>query len=186
VFLDESGFSQRPSVRRTWAPRGQTPVLREHCTWKRLSSIGAIAWRPGQPDTRLFLSLRPGAINSDEIIGFLGNLRRHIRGSVVLIWDGLPAHRSRQVTKHTDAQRQWLTVERLPGYAPELNPVEALWSALNAKTMANYSPDTLGELGGQLRSGIRRLRRRDSIGLNFIKHAGLISKHQYRQLCKAQ
>ena len=94
VFVDESGFSQRPSVRRTWAPRGQTPVLREHFNWKRLSASGAIAWRPDQPRTRLFLSLRPGAIASEQVVDFLGQLRRHVRGKVVLLWDGLPAHRA--------------------------------------------------------------------------------------------
>ena len=184
MFLDESGFSQRPRVRRTWAPRGCTPVFREHFAWKHLSAIGAIGWRAGRGNTRLFLSLRPGTAASEAIIKFLRHLRRHIRGKVLLIWDGLASHRSRQVTQHIATQQQWLTVERLPGYAPELNPVEYLWSAMKAKATANYSPDTLDELSGRLRAGIGRLRRRDTIGLNFIKHAGLISEREYRELCK--
>jgi len=163
VFWDEAGFSQRPSIRRTWAPRGHTPVLTQPFNWKRLSAMGAIAWRPWQANTRLFLSLRPGSIDGNEVIGFLRHLRRHVAGTVVLIWDGLPPHHSGRVKDYLDSQRQWLTVERLPAYAPELNPVEGLWSALNAKATANYSPDTLEEVGGQLRAGLRRLRRQDTM-----------------------
>ena len=159
-------------------------MVREHFTWKRLSAIGALGWRAGTGSTRLFLSLRPGSVVSEAVIRFLRSLRRHIRGKVLLIWDGLGSHRSRQVTEHIRAQRHWLTVERLPAYAPELNPVEYLWSAMKTKATANYSPDTLHELRGRLRAGIGRLRRRDTVGLGFIKHARLISEREYRELCK--
>ena len=186
VFVDESGFSQRPSVRRTWAPRGQTPVLREQFNWKRLWASGAIAWRPHQPRTRLFLSLGPGAIASEQVVAFLRQLRRHLRGPVVVLWDGLPAHRSGQTQAYVEANRSWLTVERLPAYAPELNPVEGLWASLTSHATANFSPDTLEELGGRLRGGIRRLRRQPDLGLNFIKHAGLISQQERLQLCESQ
>ena len=186
VFVDESGFSQRPSVRRTWAPRGQTPVLREHFNWKRLSASGAIAWRPHQPWTRLFLSLGPGAIASEQVVAFLGQLRRHLRGPVVVLWDGLPAHRSGQTQAYVEANRSWLTVERLPAYAPELNPVEGLWASLTSRATANFSAETLEELKGQLRGGMRRLRRQPDLGLSFIKHAGLISQQERLQLCETQ
>jgi len=186
VFVEESGFSQRPSVRRIWAPRGQTPVLREHFNWKRLAASGAIAWRPDQPRTRLFLSLRPGAIASEQVVAFLRQLRRHVRGKVVLLWDGLPAHRSGQTQAYVEANRSGLTVERLPAYAPELNPVEDLWASLTSRATANFSPDTLEELGGRLRSGIRCLRRQPDLGLNFIKHASLISEQERLQLCESQ
>jgi len=185
VFVDESGFSQRPSVRRTWAPRGQTPLLREHFNWKRLSAIGAIVWRPDEARTRLFLSLCPGSVDSDKAVAFLQNLRRHVRGKVALLWDGLPAHRSGKVKQHIASQDHWLMVERLPAYAPELNPVEALWSAINAKATANYSPDTIDELDAQLTSAVRLLRRKAHTGLNFVKHAGLISQDECLELCKA-
>ena len=85
-----------------------------------------------------------------------------------------------------EANRSWLTVERLPAYAPELNPVEGLWASLTSHATANFSPHTLEELGGQLRGGIRRLRRQLDLGLNFIKHAGLISEQERLQLCEIQ
>jgi transposase len=186
IFIDETGFSQRPSVRRTYAPRGQTPVLKEHFNWQRLSAIGAIAWRPGQCQTRLFLSPRPGSIKSPEVVEFLRNLRRHVRGPVVLVWDRLASHQSGVTKTHIVAQASWLTVERFPAYAPELNPLEYVWATLKGKDVANYSPDSIAELDGHVRRSIRRLRRRDEMGLNFIKHAGLISEREYKRLCKGQ
>ena len=95
--MDECGFSQRPTVRRTWAPQGETPTIREHFNWKHLSAAGAIAWRPGQPRTRLFLSLRPGSYDKESLVEYLRNLRRHVRGPLLVLWDGLPAHRSKAV-----------------------------------------------------------------------------------------
>lgn len=185
IFIDETGFSQRPNVRRTHAPRGQTPVFREHFNWKRSSVIGAISWRPGQATTRLFASVRPGSISTPEVVEFLRNLRRHIRGPVVVVWDGLSCHRSAETRKYIDSQKAWLTVERFPAYAPELNPLEGLWSTLKGKDMANYSPDTIAELDEQLSRSMRRVRRRD-MGLNFIKKTGLISDAEYLRLCKGQ
>jgi len=185
IFIDETGFSQRPNVRRTYAPRGQTPVFKEHFNWKRLSALGAVAWRPGQATTRLLLSARPGSLSTPEVIEFLRNLRRHVRGPVVIVWDGLSSHRSRETQKHIASQASWLTVERFPAYAPELNPLEYLWAALKSKHMGNYSPDTIAELDDRLLRSMRQVRRRD-MGLNFIKKAGLISKAEYLQLCKDQ
>jgi len=185
IFIDETGFSQRPNVRRTHAPRGQTPVFKEHFNWKRSSAIGAVAWRPGQATTRLLLSVRPGSIRTPEVIEFLRNLRRHVHGPVVVLWDGLPCHRSSETQRHINSQTSWLTVERFPAYAPELNPLEYLWAALKSKDMANYSPDTIAELDDRLLRSMRQVRRRD-MGLNFIKKAGLLSKAEYLHLCKDQ
>lgn len=185
IFIDETGFSQRPNVRRTYAPRGQTPMFKEHFNWKRSSAIGALAWRPGQASTRLLLSVRTGSISTPEVIEFLRNLHRHVQGPLVVVWDGLSCHRSSETQKHIQSQNKWLTVERFPAYAPELNPLEYLWSALKAKDMANYSPDTLAEINDRINRGMRRVRRRD-MGLNFIKNAGLVSKDQYLHLCKEQ
>lgn len=185
IFIDESGFSQRPSLRRTWAPEGQTPVLQEHFNWQKLSAIGAVAWRPGEAQTRLFLSLRPGSISTPEVVEFLRNLRRHVAGPVVIVWDRLGSHRSGVTQAHMTAQAKWLRVEYFPAYAPELNPLEYLWATFKGKDLANYSPDSIHELDHHLRCSVRRARRRD-LGLSFIKHAGLISKREYLQLCKGQ
>lgn len=185
--MDESGFSQRPSVHRTWAPRGQTPVIRDHAyCWQREAASAALLWRPDQPCTRWVVSLQLGSIRSAQVVEFLRQLRRHVRGPVVLLWDSLPGHHSGETQAYLHSQSHWLQVHRLPGYAPELNPVEGLWSCLSGKEMANYSPDTLGEVCAQVRRGMRRLRRQHDLGLNLIQHAGLLSEKERLHLCETQ
>lgn len=174
VFMDESGFSQRPTVRRTWGRKGQTPILHEDLTWSRFSAMGAIGHHPGRRQMRLFLSLRPHAINSAEVIGFLKSLRRHVRDPVVLVWDNLPSHRSKVVRDYIDQQRAWLRVEYLPAYAPELNPVEDLWANLDGRELASFVPDDMEHLERQISKGARRVRRHDELLWSFFRHAQLI------------
>lgn len=184
VFMDESGFSLRPSIRRTWAPRGQTPIVREQFNWKRLSAMGALGWHPKGARIRLFLSLRSGAVRGETVLGFLRSLRRHIRGLVVLIWDGLSAHRSQEVRGYLQAQRHWLRVERLPAHAPELNPLEGLWGNLKGCELANFLPDDLGQLAHQVRKGVQRVRRRKQLPFGFFEPAQLLTRREFTNLCK--
>jgi hypothetical protein len=136
VFEDESGVSQQPVVRRTWAPRGQTPCLRHTgANWKRLSIAATLAFRWDGRRSRLYFQTRPGTYTDGTLITFLRTVKRHFRGQrVVLIWDGLGAHKSGRMLRYLHAQRRWLQVERLPAYAPELNPVELLWGNLKGRT----------------------------------------------------
>jgi transposase len=174
VFLDESGFSQRPTVRRTWGRKGKTPVLREHVTWKRFSAMGAIGYHPKRRRVRLFLSLRPQAIRGDDIVRFLRSLRRHVRDPVILIWDNLPVHRSRVVRDYLEAHRGWLSVKWLPAYAPELNPLEDVWANLDGRELANFVPDDMDQLERQVTKGARRIRRHDHLVWGFLEHAQLV------------
>jgi transposase len=186
VFLDESGVSLRPSVRRTWAPRGRTPTQRERLSWKRLSMIAGLGWQPGRTRIRLFLSLRPAAIRGADVIAFLRSLRRHVQSPIALIWDRLPAHRSRQVQDYIQRQRHWLTVHWLPPYAPELNPVEDVWANLDANELANFAPEDLGPIVRQIRRGARRIRRRTELPWGFLRHPKLVKPDEIPNLCKAQ
>jgi transposase len=128
------------------------------------------------PDTlrvRVLFSLRPGNVDSVWVADGVRSLRRHLRGEVVLLWDGLPAHRSHDTRRFLEARKSWLTVEPLPAYAPELNPVELIWANLSACELANLCPETLGELGHHVQRGVRRIRRHFDLGLAFLKHSGL-------------
>jgi hypothetical protein len=117
-FLDESGVSLRPPVRRTWAPRGQTPILRHRGHWKRASMAGICCYRPDGSRARLWFHVQPGSDNDHTLIGVLTQLRRFLRGApVTLIWDNLPSHHSRVMGAWLEGQRHWLAVEYLPGYA---------------------------------------------------------------------
>ena len=122
VFLDESGLSQRPHRCRTWAPRGQTPVLQHHFNWKTLSLIaGLTMWK-------FYFELFEDSIKGEHVIIFLRHLLRCIEGKLILVWDGLPAHRSKLVKEYLETVGDRVLVERLPAYAPELNPVEYIWA----------------------------------------------------------
>lgn len=173
VFIDESGFCESGVVRHTWAPRGKTPVLRtKGRSWKRMSAIGALAYRADGSRSRLFLHLKRGPVLAEDFVRFLEHLSRHLNGRVVVIWDRLNGHRSVLVREWT-ADRQRFEVRFLPAYAPELNPVEALWSWLKGTCLANCSHDDLDPLTQEVRRGARRARRRRSLLSGFRRKAGL-------------
>jgi transposase len=173
VFQDESGISLTPPLRRTWAPRGQTPVLRFHFNWKRLSMAAALAYRYDGATSRLVFATRAGAYNDASLIEFLIQLRRHLRGDkATLIWDGLPSHRSRAMRAFLATQRPWLVVERLPAYAPDLNPVEALWGNIKGTELANPCAENLDETLDAATDGIIRVRHR-RLAFAFLHQAGL-------------
>jgi transposase len=175
VFEDESGVSQHPVVRRTWAPRGQTPVLQHTgSNWKRLSIAAALAFRWDGRRTRLYFQTHPGTYTDTTLVPFLRALKRHFRGQrVMLIWDGLGAHKSRRMGRYLAAQQPWLQVERLPAYAPELNPVELLWGNLKGRELANLCPADIGALRSPVRAGCERIRRQPTLAFAFLHHAGI-------------
>jgi transposase len=172
-FLDESGFSQRPPIRATWAPRGQTPVICEPFNWRRLSGIGLVLTTPDAQRLRWLLAVHPGGIKAPQVIRFLNALRRHRRKRVILLWDRLPAHRSDRVQRALRQHRGWLSIEWLPAYAPELNPVEPLWDHLDDTALANTPIHDLGRLRRRVHAGVERVRRRPTVGRGFLKYTGL-------------
>jgi transposase len=169
VFEDESGVSLLPSVRATWAPRGHTPVLRHPFNWKRLS----MADEPDGSDAHLVFELRPGAYNDETLIEFLSDLNDIEQRPVLLIWDGLPAHRSRRMTDWVQSQRDWLSVEHLPGYAPDLNPLEQAWGNLKSLELANLCSDTIDEVANVAQGGLERIGTDPKLCFAFLRHAGL-------------
>ncbi len=174
VFQDESGLSEQPSVRRTWAPKGETPVLIHAFNWKKLSVCAALGYRWDGRRCRLWFQTRPGSYNTESLIGFLKDLKKHLRAQkAILIWDGLPAHKSREMKAYLDSQQSWLRVERLPGYSPDLNPVESLWGNVKGQELANRCAADLGESETALRSGMDRVRQSDNLPFGFLHHAGL-------------
>ena len=173
VFEDESGVSLLPAVRATWAPRGQTPVLRHPFNWKRLSLAGALAYEPDGSDAHLFFQLRPGAYNDETLIEFLSELHAVEQRSVLLIWDGLPSHRSRRMSDWITSQRHWLSVERLPGYAPDLNPIENVWGNLKSQELANLCSQTIDQAADIAEGGLDRIGTDAALCFAFLRHAGL-------------
>ena len=171
--MDESGFSQRPPIRATWAPRGQTPCVVEPFNWQRLSGIGAVLTSADGRRPRWLLALHGGGIRSRHIARFLNGLKRHRRRPVILLWDGLPAHRSRLTQRALASHGDWLRLEPLPAYAPELNPVEQLWAHLDATALANTVEQDLDHLSGRVRRGLHRVNQHLYLGRAFLRHTGL-------------
>lgn len=172
--MDESGYSERPSVRRTWSPRGQTPILVAPFNWRRLSAIAGLITTPQARRVGLCLRLQPGTVKQPQVLAYLRALKRHVRGrKVILLWDRLPAHRGAHVQRWITRQAHWLTVEYLPSYAPELNPVEYLWSHLSRTDMAQFVGEDLRAVRRQARKAASRVRYRPDLGRAFLKHSGL-------------
>lgn len=158
VIVDESDLSERPTRVRTWALKGQTPVIQFHFNWKQLSMIAGLTFR------QCLFRLHQGAIRSAQIVEFLKALARHLKRRLLIIWDGLQAHRSRMVREHVDATSGAIELAFLSPYAPELNPVEYLWAWLKRHSLANFCPDDgLSELATTARSKLASAQRRSSI-----------------------
>jgi len=173
VFEDESGVSLLPSVRATWAPRGCTSVLCHRFAWKRLSLAGALAYEPDGSDAHLVFELRPGAYNDETLIEFLTFLNEHEQRRVLLIWDGLPSHRSRRMSEWIASQRQWLSVEPLPSYAPDLNPIENVWGNLKSQELANLCADAIDQVADIAEDGLDRIGTDAGLCLAFLRRSGL-------------
>jgi hypothetical protein len=174
VFFDESGISLIPPVRRTWSPRSRTPILRHHYHWKRASMAAALGYHPDGTKARLCFHLQADSYDTDSLIKVLEQLAGFYTGhKVVLLWDGLSAHWSYKMRAHLDQQREWLTVERLPAYAPELNAVEYLWANLKGAELANFAGDSVAEVADQAHHGIQRVCDSDSLVVGFLAHTGL-------------
>jgi hypothetical protein len=174
VFFDESAVSLIPPVRRTWSPRGHTPILRHRFGWKKASMAAALGYRPDASAARLCFHLQQPSYNTDSLIAVLDQLASFYAGQqVVLIWDGLSAHWSHKMRAYLDSQRDWLCAERLPAYAPELNAVEYLWANLKDLELANLPTTTLAEVADATEHGIQRVCDSDSLVVGFLAHTGL-------------
>ncbi len=160
-------MSERPTRVKTWAPIGQTPVIQFHFNWKQLSVIA------GMSPTQCMFRFHDGAIRSAQIVEFLKALRAHIKRRLLIIWDGLQAHRSRLVREYVDSTNGKIHLAFLPPYAPDLNPVEYLWAWLKRHALANFCPDNLTELRITARGKLRSAQRRRSIIVACWKQAEL-------------
>src|SRR5438105_981468 len=159
IFVDEAAFYPLPFVARTYAPCGQTPVLRAPLTHDHLSVISGVT-----PGGRLFTHIQTEAFRGPAIVAFLGQLQRQIRGKLLVIWDGASIHHGEMVKQYlAGGAAARLHLERLPGYAPELNPDAGAWNQLKRVELKNRCCQTVAELRWELGLAIRRLQRRSHL-----------------------
>lgn len=163
-----------PLVRRTWAPRGQTPTLYQRGrSRQKVSVIAALVIPPRRDRVRCYFRLAPDAsIDAPAVRAFLGHLRRLVRHPCTIVWDRSNTHRGRVVQRWLAAHPE-MKAELLPPYAPELNPVELVWGYTKRNPLANYAPADLAALVRATRAGTRRLARRPHLLRALLEHAGL-------------
>ena len=170
IWVDEAGFYLLPMAVRSWAPRGQTPILRVKLTRDHLSAISGITL-----DGRLFMQVRPASYDAEAVVVFLRVLLRKISGKIVLIWVGSPIHRAnalKDFLKRGAAKR--LHLEQLPGYAPDLNPDEGIWNYLKRVELGNVCCSDFDHLYRQIIRAKERLRHKKEIIISCSRQCGYL------------
>ena len=142
---------------RTWAVKGETPIVQFHFNWHQLSLIAGLHF------TGLCFRLHEGTIAKEQVVEFLKALRAHFRRPLLILWDNSRPHRSNWVRDYVASTAGQLQLHFLPGYAPELNPVEFLWCWLKRHALANFCPDTFGDLQYTTRGKLKSAQRRSVI-----------------------
>lgn len=175
VFLDESGFMLTPTVRRTLAPRGETPILRSWDRHDRISAISAVTVSPGRRRLGLYFRLLPDDANAhgEDTVDFLRQLRRHIPGPMTILWDRGNIHDRSKVVRAYLARHPGVVTAKLPGYAPETNPDEMVWQHTKHGRLANFAPEDTAELRAALVEEFGRIHGKPELLSAFIRHAGV-------------
>lgn len=164
MIEDESGLSLIPLMGRTWAPRGETPVIEHNFNWERLSAMGGITLQG-----RIYFRVHDGTIRKEQVIEYLEQLLRQIKRHIVLLWDGSSPHRATIVTNFLEQNKERITGFRLPPYYPKFNPVEFLWTYLKWSKMRGFCPRQIGELRKKLSLCVNCLRRRPDIVRSYFR-----------------
>ena len=160
ILIDETGLFLNPLVRRSWSKIGQTPVIAgDGGQRKKVSVIAGLSVSPVTQRLGLYFATEAdGFFTADKVVPFLRDLLKHLRGKVVVVWDRGGNHKGPIMRKFLSKNSR-LRLEMLPPWAPELNPVEDVWSWLKYGELANFVPDDTGELNDEI---IERL-----VGLKF-------------------
>jgi transposase len=174
TFIDESGFMLAPTLRRTYAPRGRAPVDKVTDPHARISVIGAITLSLEYKRVRLTFQLLPDNANfhGESIAAFLRILSERVKGPNTIIWDSVRIHLAESVQGYLSAM-DGIVTETFPPHAPDLNPVDSVWSYIKYARLPNYTPFDLSELRKTLTAELRRVQGQPHLLLSFIRRTGL-------------
>jgi len=178
-FEDEAGHTLRPPKARTWAPRGQTPVIAVSGKGSgRISVAGLFCVRPGQRPRLLYRvkihRCRKGERRSfaeTDYAALLDAAHQYLKAPIVLIWDNLNTHVSAAM-RQLAAGRDWLHVIQLPAYAPDLNPTEGVWSHVK-RSLGNLAATGIDQLAAIVRNRLKRIQYRPDLLTSFLAQTGL-------------
>jgi transposase len=159
VLIDETGLFLDPIIRRTWSVVGQTPVIDADGGHRdKVSVIGGVSVSPRKQRLGFYFATDPGGFfTADKVVWYLGELLKHLRGNVVVVWDNGGNHKGPIIREFLKRHRR-LRLERLPPWAPDHNPVEAVWSWLKYGQLANYTPAEINELNHSIVDRLIELR----------------------------
>jgi putative transposase len=163
-----------PFVRRTWSPCGKTPWLYQKTrSHKKVSIIAALCIPPRRSHLHLFFRLHPDTnINAHLVVAFLRNLLKELPGPIIIVWDRSVPHRSKKVqTLRKNNPRLHLSF--LPPYAPELNPVEYVWSYSKTNPLANATDMDVAALTTRTRRSVQSVQKKPYLLRSFIGASGL-------------
>lgn len=142
-------------------------MIQFHFNWKQLSMIAGVSL------SNAYFRLHEGSIKSPQIVEFLKALVKQVGRKMLIVWDGLKAHRSRLVRDYVDRLDGTIELAFLPPYAPDLNPVEYLWAWLKRHALANYCPNSIADLAHTARGQLKSAQRRTTLIAAFWKQADL-------------
>ena len=163
----------QPVVRRTWAPKGRTPILRAWDRHDRLSVISAVTLAAKRIRFGLYWQIHSENIRGPQVVAFLRALRRHIRIKLVIILDRSQPHRSKVLHSYLERHAATIHVEWLPPYAPDLNPDEQVWNHTKYTDLANFVPVDCDDLRTHINESIAGQRTQAGLLRSFFDHAGL-------------
>ncbi len=175
IFLDESGFLLAPNVKRTWAPKGQTPNIYHMFSRDKISSIGALIISPKGKKINLCVRFRNRSLDGIDVKNFLKLLLKRFSGHLFLLWDRSPIHKRSEVQIFIEKHPR-LHYEYFPAYAPELNPAEYIWNQADS-ALSNGKPENLLELKARLYNAMRRLQNSKELLWSCIYASDLNWKH---------
>jgi len=160
----------QPLVRRTWAPQGKTPVLYCWDRHDRLSVIAALSLSARTRRIGLYFAVQETNVTADDVEAFLRQIQRSLRRKLIVVMDRWAVHRKAARNLFGD-RRFW--IEWLPPYAPDLNPVERIWSHTKYGDLANYIPEDLIDLEVELEYSMDQTRQRPELLRSFFHAAKL-------------
>ena len=175
VFLDESGFMLTPTVRRTWAPRGRTPILDAWDRRDRISAISSITVSPKNRTLNLYFDLLPDNTNvhGEDVVEYLQRLRAQLGGPLTILWDGSRVHDRSQAVQAFLAKHPEIQTERLPAYAPELNPDELVWAWTKYGRLGNLAAQNTDWLRDYILNELSYVREHPELLSSFIEKTNL-------------
>ncbi len=172
AFIDESGLMLQPVVRRTWSPRGETPIIKSWDRRDRLSAISGLTLAPRRRRLGLHFDVLDHNVRWPDVHRFLSSLLSKLGRPITVVLDRLSAHRGAARRLGVRFGNR-IKFEWLPAYAPELNPVEHVWGHTKYGDLANYVPEDIDTLKGELSASLKRKRGDGDLLRSFFRQAEL-------------